>query len=175
VFHRNIVPVRFEMVPQMPIRHIKGRVPKHSWSENFPVVFHRMCESLCGRNPVGAGVEFQLGDELQFLPLGFAFRHAVYRPEYFRFTLSFFLTGDIHPILEEILFHALRPVRPLSDGGILPTPARHAFTTLSRWNWRRADATRDSLPLDRAMHAARKFNRWSWRMKQFDGESRGDR
>src|SRR5271165_6363869 len=101
-----------------------------------------MCESLSGWHPVAAGIEFQLGNELQFLPLGFAFRHAVYRPEYFRFTRSFFLTGNIHPVLEEILLHALRPVRPLSDGGILPTPARHALSPLSRWNWRRADAIR---------------------------------
>jgi hypothetical protein len=81
------------MVPQMSVCNIKGVIPKHPWRKNFPVVFHCMCESLSGWNPVAAGIEFQLGNELQFLPLGFAFRHAVYRPEYFRFTLSFFLTG----------------------------------------------------------------------------------
>src|SRR5271154_5855020 len=137
-------------------------------------MFHCMCESLCGRNPVGAGVEFQLGNELQFLPLSFAFGHAVYRPEYFRFTLSFFLTGNINPVLEEVI---LRPIGTFAYPylWVLPVPARHALTTLSRWNWRRADATKASLPLDRAIHAAREFNRDSWRVKQFDGEWRGDR
>src|SRR5208282_6154692 len=100
---------------------------------------------------------FQLGDELQFLPVGFALRHAGYRPEYFCFTPSFFLTGNVHPVLEEILLHAHRPIKPFSDGGILPTPARHAFPTLSRRIWRLADAIRFLGRHDRSACIAQAF------------------
>jgi hypothetical protein len=83
----------------MTVRDGKRGGPKHPWSEYFPIVLHRMCEGVCGWNPVAAGIEFQLANELQFLSLSFALRHARYRSEYFCFTLSFFLTGNIHPVL----------------------------------------------------------------------------
>src|SRR6266481_2324918 len=59
-------------------------------------------------------------------------------PIYFRLTLSFFLPGNVHPVLEEVV---LRSVSPFANTElwVLPFPARHALSTLSRWNWRHGD------------------------------------
>lgn len=59
------------MVLDSPFPNVKSRIfPVHGWSEIIPIVLHRVREERRGRNPIAAGIKFQLRDELQFFGEG---------------------------------------------------------------------------------------------------------
>src|SRR5260370_14849195 len=47
-------------------------------------------------------------------------RFPAFWSDYFCFSSALFPSRNVGPVLEEILFNALRPVKTRSDGGILP-------------------------------------------------------
>ena len=123
----------------VPIRDRKRGCPKHSWREHLPIVLHCIRKGMRRRNPVLTRIDLQVRDEVQFLPLCFAFRHLTDKPDNFRLPLPFFLSRYVNPVLEEII---LRSIGAFSDTHlrILTDSTRHGFAP-SRRNRRLGDTS----------------------------------
>src|ERR1700683_886707 len=94
-------------------------------------MLHGASEVIGRRNSVLARIEFQIRDEFQFLPHGFAFRHFASWPQHFCFTTTPFLPCNVSVVLKVKILRSVGTL-PNSHRWILSASTRHAFSSLRR-------------------------------------------